>query len=131
MPRGIAIHHSESDAHFILNLQGVALENVREVIFYRGGVKAIAFSVPAKIQTRSFMHGARIEQEVTCRFEIAGDCPVGVHPFRLRTDRELTTVSTIYVTPYQVIPEAETSAGKNDRPQQAELLPSGDVTIAG
>jgi hypothetical protein len=94
-----------------VKIEGVALENVREAIFYRDGVKAVEFSAAAKIQTRNLMHGARIEQEVTCRFEIADDCPVGVHPFRLRTDRELTSVSTFYATPYQVIPETETSSG--------------------
>ena len=114
-----------------VKLQGVALENVREAIFYRGGVKATHFSAAETIQTRGLMHGAKIMQEVKCRFEIAEDCPVGVHPFRLRTDRELTTVSTFCVTPYKIITEAESSHQQNDLASQAEKLQPGAVTIAG
>lgn len=114
-----------------VTLQGVALDNVREAIFYRGGITAVEFSEARKVPTRGFAHGARIEQEVTCQFQIADDCPLGVHPFRLRTDRELTTVSTFCVTQYEIVPEVESDTGKNDEPSQAEALRSGDVTIAG
>lgn len=106
MPRG-----GQRGTTVEVKIQGVALENVREAIFYRGGVKAVEFSVPAMIQTCRLMHSARIEQEVTCHFEITDDCPIGVHPFRLRTDRELTTVSTFYVTPYQGHPGSRNSDG--------------------
>ncbi len=114
-----------------VRIQGVALEAVREALFYRGGIEAVEFSSPTKIPTVGLMHGARIEQEITCRFRIAADCPLGVHPFRLRTDRELTTVSTFCVTPYPVVSETETSTGENDRPDQAMPIPHHSVTIEG
>ena len=114
-----------------MKIQGVELNDVREAIFYRGGIEAVEISAAAAIPNRSLHHGARIEQEVTCKFRIAADCPVGVHAFRLRTARELTTVSTFRVTPFPVVAEAEPSRGKNDLPSQAETIPSGNVTIAG
>ena len=114
-----------------VKIQGVELNDVREAIFYRGGIEAVEISAAKEIPHRSLHHGARIEQEVTCKFRIAADCPVGVHAFRLRTARELTTVSTFRVTPFPVVTEAEPARGKNDLPSQAETIPSSNVTIAG
>ncbi len=126
MPRG-----GQRGSTVEVKIQGVELSDVREAIFYRGGIEAVEFSAAKEIPHRSLHHGARIEQEVTCKFRIAADCPVGVHAFRLRTARELTTVSTFRVTPFPVVTEAEPSRGKNDLPSQAETIPSGNVTIAG
>lgn len=126
MPRG-----GQRGTTVEVKIQGVELNDVREAIFYRGGIEAVEFSAAKEIPHRHLHHGARIEQEVTCRFRIAADCPVGVHAFRLRTARELTTVSTFRVTPFPVVAEAEPSRGKNDLPSQAETIPSGNVTIAG
>ncbi len=126
MPRG-----GQRGTTVEVKIQGVELNDVREAIFYRGGIEAVEISAAKSIPQRSLHHGARIEQEVTCRFRIAADCPVGVHAFRLRTARELTTVSTFRVTPFPVVTEAEPSRGKNDLPSQAETIPSGNVTVAG
>ena len=126
MPRG-----GQRGTTVEVKIQGVELNDVREAIFYRGGIEAVEFSAAKEIPHRSLHHGARIEQEVTCKFRIAADCPVGVHAFRLRTARELTTVSTFRVTPFPVVTEAEPSRGKNDLPSQAETIPSSNVTIAG
>ena len=126
MPRG-----GERGTTVEVKIQGVELNDVREAIFYRGGIEAVEISAAKVIPHRSLHHGARIEQEVTCKFRIAPDCPVGVHAFRLRTARELTTVSTFRVTPFPVVSEAEPSRGKNDLPGQVETIPSGNVTIAG
>jgi hypothetical protein len=126
MPRG-----GQRGTTVEIKIQGAELGNIREAIFYRGGVEAVEFSAPKEIAPRSLHHGARFEQEVTCKFRIAADCPLGVHPFRLRTDRELTTVSTFRVTPYPVAQESEAKRGANDQPSQAETIPSGNVTIAG
>ena len=126
MPRG-----GQRGTTVEVKIQGVELNDVREAIFYRGGIEAVEISAAKDIPHRSLHHGARIEQEVTCKFRIAADCPVGVHAFRLRTARELTTVSTFRVTPFPVVTEAEPSRGKNDLPSQAETIPSTNVTIAG
>ncbi len=126
MPRG-----GQRGTTVEVKIQGVELNDVREAIFYRGGIETVEISAAKEIPHRSLHHGARIEQEVTCKFRIAADCPVGVHAFRLRTARELTTVSTFRVTPFPVVTEAEPSRGKNDLPSQAETIPSSNVTIAG
>ncbi|MCX7419159.1 MAG: PPC domain-containing protein, partial [Planctomycetia bacterium] len=126
MPRG-----GQRGTMVEVKIQGVELNDVREAIFYRGGIEAVEFSAAKEIPHRCLHHGARIEQEVTCKFRIAADCPVGVHAFRLRTARELTTVSTFRVTPFPVVAEAEPSRGKNDLPSQAETISSSNVTIAG
>ena len=126
MPRG-----GQRGTTVEVKIQGVELNDVREAIFYRGGIEGVEISAAKEIPHRSLHHGARIEQEVTCKFRIAADCPVGVHAFRLRTARELTTVSTFRVTPFPVVTETEPSRGKNDAPSQAETIPSSNVTIAG
>lgn len=74
MPRG-----GQRGTTVEVKIQGVELNDVREAIFYRGGIEAVEFSVAKEIPHRGLHHGARIEQEVTCRFRIAADCPVGVH----------------------------------------------------
>ncbi len=126
MPRG-----GQRGATVEVTIQGVELNDVREAIFYRGGIEAVQISAAKAVPQRSLHHGARIEQQVTCKFRIAADCPVGVHAFRLRTARELTTVSTFRVTPFPVVSEAEPSRGKNDLHSQAESIASSNVTIAG
>lgn len=113
-----------------VTIRGVALEDVREAIFYRGEIEGVEFSAAKSIPTRGLMHGARMDQEVTCRFRIAADAPLGVHPFRLRTARELTTVSTFAVTPFPIVKETEEGRGKNDTADRAEAVPAGNVTVA-
>jgi len=114
-----------------VTIQGVELNDVREAIFYRGGIEAVEFSPAVAIPPRGLHHGARIDQQVTCRFRIAADCPIGVHPFRLRTARELTTVSTFRVSPFPVVKEEEPARGKNDVVATAESVTAENVTIAG
>ncbi len=126
MPRG-----GQRGTTVEVKIQGVELNDVREAIFYRGGIEGVEISAAKSIPHRSLHHGARIEQEVTCKFRIAADCPVGVHAFRLRTARELSTVGTFRVTPFPVVTETEPSSGKNDLPSQAETIPPTNVTIAG
>lgn len=113
-----------------VTIRGVALEDVREAIFYRGGIEGIEFSAPKKISSRALMHGARIEQVVVCKFKISENAPLGVHPFRLRTARELTSVSTFSVTPFPIVKEAEEGRGRNDTSEKAETVPAGNVTFA-
>lgn len=114
-----------------VTIQGVELNDVREAIFYRGGIEAVEFSSAVTIPPRGLHHGARIEQQVTCRFWIAANCPIGVHPFRLRTAHELTTVSTFRVTPFPVVKESEQARGQNDLIATAETLSVESATVAG
>ena len=59
-------------------------------------------------------HGGIAEEQMRCKFVIAPDCPLGEHPFKLRTATELTLLSTFWVTPFPVVMEAEQGQGGND-----------------
>ena len=89
-------------------MQGLNIKDAREVLFYRPGIKAIAFeNLPDLENGISLHHGGYVKERVRCIFEIADDCPLGEHPLRLRTKDTLTSVATFWVGPFPVIPELE------------------------
>ena len=89
-------------------LQGAHLDDPREIIFDRPGIRVVAIEPMRKLPgVTSLAHGARIEQEVKCRFEIAPDCEPGEHRFRLRTATQLSSLATFHVTPFTVVDEQE------------------------
>ena len=65
-----------------------------------------------------------------CRFEIAGDAPVGEHPFHLRRDPGITMVSSIHVTPFPIVEELERGLNSNDTREKA-LDIGMNVTVRG
>src|SRR5690606_36193626 len=69
-------------------------------------------------------HGGVAQQQVRCKFEIAPDCPLGEHPFRLLTGDELSTASTFWVTPFPVVDEVNGGVGKNDTRETAQKVPT-------
>lgn len=96
-------------------IQGIYLKDVREVVFFRPGIEAVSFE-PMKpmASPRGFAHGGRAEEVVRCKFVIAPECPLGRHPFRIRTATELTVVSTFWVVPLKTVEENEGTQGDND-----------------
>lgn len=98
-----------------MTIQGIYLKDVREVVFFRPGIEAVSIE-PTKpmAQPRSFAHSGRAEEEFRCKFVIAPDCPLGRHPFRIRTATELTVVSTFFVVPLPTVAEDEKGQGGND-----------------
>ena len=89
-------------------MQGLNIKDAREVLFYRPGIKAIAFeNLPDLENGISLHHGGYVKEQVRCIFEIAEDCPLGEHPLRLRTKDTLTSVATFWVGPFPIIPELE------------------------
>ena len=89
-------------------MQGLNIKDAREVLFYRPGIRAIAFeNLPDLENGISLHHGGYVKEQVRCTFEIAEDCPLGEHPLRLRTKDTLTSVATFWVGPYPIIPELE------------------------
>jgi hypothetical protein len=115
-----------------VRIQGVALANPREIIFFRPGIRAIEIQTSAeKPQQRGFAHGGRIAEEVRCKFVIAPDCPLGEHSFRLLTATELTCIGTFHVTPFVVVEEGEANnAYANDSPQTAKAV-EWNVSVIG
>ncbi len=101
-------------------IQGVHLADPREIIFDRPGIRAVAIEPMTKLpRTTGLAHGARIEEEVKCRFEIAPDCVPGEHRFRLRTATQLSSLATFHVTPFPAVDEEETKETSNGTPATA------------
>ena len=105
-------------------IQGTHLQDVREVAFLRPGIHAIDIGPTKPMPSpRSFAHSGRADQEVRCKFVIAADCPLGRHPFRIRTASELTVLSTFWVVPLETIEEKEGKQGDNDVITKAKPIP--------
>src|SRR5260370_22790692 len=63
-----------------VNLHGIYLSDPREVLFYGRGIKAAS----------TFTPGAKPDEDVKVRFEIAPACPLGEHVLRLPPATRLT-----------------------------------------
>jgi len=70
------------------------------------------------------------KKRLTCRLEVAADCQPGEHPFRVLTDAGISTMGTVFVSPFPVVDEAEEKANTNDTPQTA-LVVEPNVTVRG
>jgi hypothetical protein len=116
-----------------VTIQGAFLKGAREVIFYRPGIRATKITELPDLKYRvGLAHGNYIEEQISCQFEIAADCPPGEHPFRVRTATEITTVGTFHVTPFPVIDDTDREAGgpKNDTRETAQAV-TPNVSIQG
>ncbi len=103
-----------------ITLEGAHLKDPREILFYHPGVRCTEVkALPSLPEPRNGIHGGFTQDMVRCRFEIAADCPLGIHPFRLRTATELTMLSTFAVSAYAIVDEAEPGQGRNDTRQTA------------
>ena len=128
-------------------IQGMFLEDPQQVLFYRPGIEAVALEtlpdltqlnpmgklnpIDQRIGGRAF--GGQVKQQMRAKFVIAPDCPIGLHPLRVRTGKDITTLSTFWVTPYPVQYEAEPyeSFNVNHTIATAELISAPNVTVAG
>ena len=110
-----------------ISIQGAHLDDPREIIFDRPGIRALSIEPMRKLPgPQGLMHGGRIDQEVKCRFEIAPDCAVGEHRFRLRTATQLSSLATFHVSPFLTVEEKE----DNDTLPKAQEVPL-NVTVRG
>jgi len=116
-----------------VTIQGAFLKGAREIVFYGPGIRGIDIKELPNLQYRvNLAHGNYIEEQISCRFEIAPDCPLGEHPFRIRTATELTTVGTFHVTPFPVIDDSDsqTAGPTNDTLKTAQAV-TPNVSIRG
>lgn len=112
-------------------IQGLCLEDLQEVFFFRPGIKAIDFErLPDLSPPKAKFGGGMVVAQVRCKFVIAEDCPLGEHPFRLRTKTQLTSLGTFNVSPYRTIAEQEHDRAANNTPQTAEAV-TPKVSING
>ncbi len=104
-------------------LDGSHLKEPREIVFFRPGIKCIEVKALPPLPRRiSLAHGGYREDQVLCKFEISADCPLGLHPLKLRTATELTTLSTFAVTALPIQHEIEQKQGINDAAASAEAV---------
>src|SRR4051794_1747885 len=83
-----------------VTIEGAYLNEAREALFFRPGIRCVSIApLPPPPARRAMGFGGFIDQKIVCRFEIAADAPVGLHPFKLRTATELTSLSSFAVTP--------------------------------
>src|SRR5260370_5519306 len=95
-----------------VNLHGMYLSDPREVLCYGHGIKASAFTP-----------GAKPDEDVKVRFEIAPDCPLGEHVLRLRTASGLSDAVTFWVSRFPTVMETEKKIGDNDTIANAQPVP--------
>ncbi len=109
-----------------VEIWGAAIEDPREIIFYKPGIRAFDFEKsPVQPKRRTLAHGGYYDSAVRCKFEIAPDCVPGQYPFRLLTATQLTHIATFHVTPFRTIEE---SPERKDTLETAMPV-SGNVTI--
>ena len=70
------------------------------------------------------------KQRLVCRLEVAADCRPGEHPFRVLTAVGLSSMGTVYVSPFPVVDEEEAKPNTNDTAETA-LSVKPDVTVRG
>ena len=102
-----------------VTFHGRYLKDAKEILFYGAGIKAL-----------SLTPGAKPDEELKAKLQIANDCPVGEHVLRLRTATTLTEAVTFWVSPYGMVTEAEKNIGDNDTIEKAEFAPPNS-TIEG
>jgi hypothetical protein len=70
------------------------------------------------------------KRQLVCHLEVAADCRAGEHPFRVLTAVGLSSMGTVFVSPFPVIDEEEKDANSNDTPETAVRV-EPDITIRG
>lgn len=114
-----------------VTIAGVSIHDPREIIFFQPGIRAFDLRTPKEPpRKRGLAHGGRIEEAVVCKFEIAPDCTLGEHPFRLLTATELTCIGTFHVSPFPVVYEEEEGYYANDKRETAKPVFT-NVTVLG
>jgi hypothetical protein len=98
---------------FTLELVGANFTDPAEVVLYQPGLTCMGVK-RAK------------ENGLSVRLKADATCPLGQHPFRLRTGQGLSELKILRVTPFRVMPEIE----PNESPKQAMPVMQ-NVTVTG
>lgn len=114
-----------------VTISGFAQPTPREVVFYRPGIRAVEIEpLPDLTPPIGLAHGGLIQARMRCKFEIAPDCPLGVHPFRVRSSTELSSLGTFHITPFPVVDENEKGYYENDTFATAMPVPL-NISVRG
>jgi hypothetical protein len=117
-------------------LYGKYLDEPRELVSSRGGIKATIIGVEPSASRVTSTPYAETPQLIRLKLDIAPDCPLGPHLLFLRTARFLSPPLLFHVSDLPILDEAEASGGgktkaqRNDTTDVAEALPL-DVTVHG
>jgi hypothetical protein len=112
-------------------IQGAFVRNPKEVMFFGPGIRAVSLETIPNLQHRvGLAHGWFINEQMRCKFEIAPDCPLGAHPFRVRTATEISSLGTFHVTPFPCVDENEKGQYENDTLEKAMPV-TPNVTVRG
>ena len=98
---------------FTLKVVGAGLSDAQEILLYSAGVQCLELK-------------AVNDNELSVRLKASTDCPLGTHPFRVRTPQGVSELKIFRITPLSVALEVE----PNEKPDQAMLVPR-NVTIGG
>lgn len=113
-----------------VTINGSYLLDAEEIAFYRPGIRVVSIEqFGKKPENQSLWHPA-----LKCVFEIAPDCPVGEHVFRVRTPTTLSFAATFNVTPFPVVDEVEDDKerGTHDNDRIATAMPvAPNVSVHG
>ena len=113
-----------------VTIAGWFLRDAQEIAFYRPGIRCVAIEPIGKEPEKRVPHWPHLK----CVFEIASDCPVGEHVFRVRTPTTLSFAATFNVTPFPVVheTEADKERGTKDNDTPASAMPVvPNVTVHG
>lgn len=107
-----------------VKIEGSYLRDAAEIRFYRPGIRVVSIT-PIGTPPEDKAKLANWSPALTCVFEIAPDCPVGEHVFRVRTPRTLSMAATFNVTPFPVVDEleADKDRGTKDNGTIATAMP--------
>ena len=112
-------------------IQGAFIRNPKEIVFFGPGIRAVSIEPIPNLQYRiGLAHGWFINEQMRCKFEIAPDCPLGAHPFRVRTATEISNLGTFHVTPFPVVDENEKGQYQNDSLEKAMPV-TPNITVRG
>ncbi len=92
-----------------VEFHGSYLENPKEIVFTRPGIKAAGFT--------PYGNGFKV------KFQIAKDCPLGEQVLRVRTATALSDAVTFWVSPFPTVYEFEDKVGQNDTIEKAKAVP--------
>lgn len=79
---------------FELRLEGSGFAANAEFLFYRAGVKCQSIRVDSETS---------LVAQIVCE----PDCPLGAHPYRLRTSQGISELRVLHVSPFAVVSETE------------------------
>ncbi len=123
-----ATAHGQRGTTVEVVLQGMYLQEPRELVFYKPGIRAVSIeTLPKLAQPISLAHGGRVEEQVRAVLEIAADCEPGEYPFRLRMTRGLSMLASFHVTPFPIAHETDAA---NDTVAAAQSI-EPNTTVLG